>query len=167
MSYICFFGFQCPSTIICLLVRHHRKTKMETHQITDLLHTFPNQTKKSTLFLGGEFQCPGYLKFCFRWGVFVFISGIWLKRPPWLNPKRQRSNISNPPRRSFIHSSGNVLSIRLGQTRWVRLGWEGAKVPRCRCPMAGVVAPPKRTRLNHVKSHSQRVMNHEADRIVP
>ena len=46
-------------------------------------------------------------------------------------------------------------------------GWDG-KVPRCRCPMAGVVAPPNmRTRLNHVKSHSQRVMNHEADRIVP
>ena len=77
------------------------------------------------------FQCPVF--FC--WGVFVFISGIWLKRPPWLNPNRQRSN---PPRRSFIHSSGNVLSIRLGQTRWVRLGWEGAKVPVpygwCGCP---------------------------------
>ena len=57
-----------PSTISCLLVRHHRKTKMETletHKITDLLYTFPTPPKKST-FRWGEFQCPVFCFFSLR-----------------------------------------------------------------------------------------------------
>lgn len=50
---------------------------------------------------------------------------------------RSTLKTSNFPRRSFIHSSGNVLSIRLGQTRWVRMGWDG-KVP---VPYGWVVEP--------------------------
>ena len=40
-----------PSTIICLLVRHHWKTKMETHQITDFFIYFSNQTCPTFVFL--------------------------------------------------------------------------------------------------------------------
>ena len=104
-----------PSTIICLLVRHHRKTKMETHQITDFFIYFSNQT------------CPTFVFLVFS-ALFFFGFSVSLFLSPGSDSSAQPATLQYL--QGEVSSTALAMFYRSDLARQGGSGWDG-KVPRC------------------------------------